>query len=92
MKTTLVVVSLAVGIGLLTLNAQTNKSGRASEFKQPALRVDNAPVAEGKAPALTSYADSLTDVRSAVVSIYSSKIVRQQVPEMKWPAGSTFNA
>lgn len=82
MKTTLVVVSLAVGIGLLTLNAQTNKSGRASEFKQPALRVDNAPVAEGKAPALTSYADSLTDVRSAVVSIYSSKIVRQQVPEI----------
>ena len=88
MKTTLVVLSLAVGIGLLTLSGQTNRSSRASnapasksEFNQPTLRVDTAPVGEGKAPVLTSYADALSDVRPAVVSVYSSKIVRQRVPE-----------
>ncbi len=80
---------MAVGIGLLTLSAQT-KSGRApatpapaskSDFKQPALKVDSAPVADGRAPAVTSYADQLSEVRPAVVSVYSSKTVRQRVPE-----------
>ncbi|MBI5425997.1 MAG: Do family serine endopeptidase [Opitutae bacterium] len=91
MKAKVFVLSLCVGLaaGLLTLNAQTKPatakgakaSAAKSELKHPDLKLDATPVGEGKAPVLTSYADVLTDVRPAVVSVYSSKIVRQRVPE-----------
>lgn len=95
MKAKVFVLSLCVGLaaGLLTLSAQTKPSPKAtktppakataakSELKHPDLKLDASPVGEGKAPVLTSYADVLTDVRPAVVSVYSSKIVRQRVPE-----------
>lgn len=91
MKAKVFVLSLCVGLaaGLITLSAQTKpaapKGAKASaakaELKHPDLKLDATPVGEGKAPVLTSYADVLTDVRPAVVSVYSSKIVRQRVPE-----------
>ncbi len=49
-------------------------------LKRPTLKVDASPVGESKA-VVTSYADALENIRPAVVSVYSSKIVRQQVPE-----------
>jgi Do/DeqQ family serine protease len=87
MKTTLVfVLTIALGISLLTLNAQPRKSGdaaapRRTELPKLDVRIDPSPVGEGQAPALTSYADVLSGVRPAVVSVYSSRIVRQRVPE-----------
>lgn len=91
MKAKVFVLSLCVGLaaGLITLSAQTKPaaakgakaSAAKSELKHPDLKLDATPVGEGKAPVLTSYADVLTDVRPAVVSVYSSKIVRQRVPE-----------
>ncbi|MBX3736232.1 MAG: Do family serine endopeptidase [Candidatus Didemnitutus sp.] len=91
MKAKAFVLSLCVGLaaGLITLSAQTKPavakgakaSATKSELKHPDLKLDTTPVGEGKAPVLTSYADVLTDVRPAVVSVYSSKIVRQRVPE-----------
>jgi Do/DeqQ family serine protease len=48
--------------------------------KKPSLKIDASPVGESKA-VVTSYADALETIRPAVVSVYSSKIVRQQVPE-----------
>lgn len=89
MKTTLAVFLLVAGLGLAALNAQTKtrppkvsigeptKTG----LTHPELRLDQTPVGEGKAPVLTSYADVLEPVRPAVVSVFSSKIVRQRVPE-----------
>ncbi len=47
---------------------------------RPTLKVDASPVGESKG-IVTSYADALENIRPAVVSVYSSKIVRQQVPE-----------
>ncbi len=45
----------------------------------PVLKVDRTPVSEGKAPLVASYADVVEPVQKAVVSIYSTKIVHQQV-------------
>jgi len=50
--------------------------------QHPELRVDNSPLrpGEAKAPAQSSYADVLDQVRASVVSVYSSKIERRSVP------------
>ena len=45
----------------------------------PTLKLDASPVSEGKAPMVSSYADILEPVQTAVVSVYSKKIVRQRV-------------
>jgi serine protease Do/serine protease DegQ len=87
MKTTLAVLSLVIAVSLLSLSAQTKSApgkmpkSEKTGLPHPELKVDGTPVGEGKAPVLTSYADVLADVRPAVVSVYSSKIVRQRVPE-----------
>ena len=47
--------------------------------KKPALKIDNSPVNDGKSAVLTSYADVVEPVQRAVVSIYSSKTVKQRV-------------
>ena len=49
--------------------------------KKPVLKVDSTPISDTKSAVVMSYADSLESIRPAVVSVYSSKIVRQQVPE-----------
>ena len=81
MKTKLVVVllTLAAALGLSAVEA---KKTAKPALTKPVLKEDATPLNEGKAPALTSYADVLDTVRPAVVSVYSSKIVRQQVPEI----------
>jgi len=49
-------------------------------LKKPTLIVDNTPVTQGGAPGLvTSYADVVEPVQKAVVSVYSTKTVRQSV-------------
>jgi serine protease Do/serine protease DegQ len=89
MKSTLVVLSLVLVTGFVALSAQTEKAAPAKSGKtaksavvHPAVKLDPTPVGDGKAPVLTSYADVLTDVRPAVVSVFSSKIVRQRVPDI----------
>ena len=47
--------------------------------KKPELRIDSSPVSDGKSPIVTSYADVVEPVQKAVVSIYSSKTVRERV-------------
>jgi Do/DeqQ family serine protease len=80
MKTKLAVFFLLVGVALVAfLGAQTQPK---KPFKQPEMKTDPSAVNEGRAPAVVSYADTLESVRSAVVSVYSTKIVRQQLPEM----------
>jgi Do/DeqQ family serine protease len=49
--------------------------------KKPELKVDPSAVSDAKAPVIASYADVLDLIRPAVVSVYSSKTVRQQIPE-----------
>jgi Do/DeqQ family serine protease len=47
---------------------------------KPVLHIDSTPVSEGNSPVVTSYADVIDPVKKAVVSVYSTKIVREQVP------------
>ena len=46
--------------------------------KKPALRVDSSPIADGKTGVVMSYADVVEPVQKAVVSIYSTKIVKER--------------
>jgi len=45
-----------------------------------AVRVDREPVDRSNQPVITSYADALEQVRHSVVSVASTRIVRQRVP------------
>ncbi len=63
--------------------AAAEKTARktATPVKKPVLKIDGSPVGDQKSPVVTSYADVLDNIRPAVVSVYSSKTVRQQIPE-----------
>lgn len=83
MKTKLVAAFLTLGVATFLVGAEPKKTDKPAEkpaLKKPDLKIDASPVGEGKAPALTSYSDILTSVRTSVVSVYSSKIVREQIP------------
>ena len=80
MKTKLVAASLMVGVASLLLLGADAENKNKSGFKEPEVKVDAAAVGQGQGGAVTSYADVLDNVRPAVVSVYSSKIVRAQVP------------
>ena len=47
--------------------------------KKPEVRVDATPVTEGRSSVVTSYADVVEPVQKAVVSIYSTKIIKERV-------------
>ena len=47
--------------------------------KKPDLHLDPTPVSDGKSPVVTSYADVVEPVQKAVVSIYSTKIVKERL-------------
>lgn len=71
---------LGFTVGLVGADKAASKPPAKATIKKPTLNVDASPVGEGKG-IVTSYADALESIRPAVVSVYSSKIVRQQVPE-----------
>jgi serine protease Do/serine protease DegQ len=52
----------------------------AKDVSKPVLHIDSTPVSEGKSPVVTSYADVIDPVKQAVVSVYSTKIVRERLP------------
>jgi serine protease Do/serine protease DegQ len=72
-------VATVIGLSLGLLAA--DKKPATPPLKKPTLKVDSSPVSETKSPVVTSYADALEAIRPAVISVYSSKIVREQVPE-----------
>jgi serine protease Do/serine protease DegQ len=75
---------LGLGVGLIAAEKAAGKAtakSAAAPAPKPVLKIDTSPIAETKSAVVTSYADILEGIRPAVVSVYSSKIVRQQVPE-----------
>jgi serine protease Do/serine protease DegQ len=78
---TLVSALSSFSTGLLAADKPAKKAVEAAPLKKPTLKIDSTPVSEGKSPIVTSYADALDAIRPAVVSVYSSKTVREQVPE-----------
>ena len=69
---------LGVAVGLRAADPKSTPARPA--VKQPTLKIDGSPIGDSKA-VVTSYADALESIRPAVVSVYSSRIVRQQVPD-----------
>lgn len=53
--------------------------GKEAAAKKPALQIDASPVSGGNSPVVSSYADVVEPVQKTVVSIYSTKIVKQRV-------------
>lgn len=84
MKNKLVAFITALGLGLLATSIFAATPIK-TENKKPTLKIDLTPVGENNAPLVTSYAEVLAAVRPAVVSVYSTKITRQQVPPMLRP-------
>ena len=76
----LITTMLGLAVGLFAADKATAKAP-AVPVRKPALKVDATPIDATKSALVTSYADVLDSIRPAVVSVYSSKIVRQQVPE-----------
>jgi len=76
----LVLLSSFVGLSLGLLAAD-KKPAPVPPLKKPTLKVDASPVSDPKAPVVASYADALEAIRPAVISVYSSKVVREQIPE-----------
>ena len=71
-------VSTLAGLSLGLFAADKTAAPAASK---PALKVDSSPLGAVKSPIVTSYADVLEGIRPAVVSVYSSKTVREQIPD-----------
>jgi Do/DeqQ family serine protease len=87
MKTKSVALLLALTTSVLGLGVslpaveKTPPKKDAAPVSKPVLKVDDTPVNEPKSPLVTSYADVLDNIRPAVVSVYSSKVVKQRVPD-----------
>ena len=85
MKSKSVALSFALVTSLLGLSlgllAADKKPAPVAPLKKPTLKVDPSPVSDTKSPVVTSYADALESIRPAVISVYSSKTVREQVPD-----------
>jgi Do/DeqQ family serine protease len=71
----MVAVGAAFALGLGAKDAKEAPSPK----KKPALTVDATPVSDGKSGLVTSYADVVEPVQHAVVSIYSTKIVKEHI-------------
>ncbi|MSU47455.1 MAG: Do family serine endopeptidase [Lacunisphaera sp.] len=69
---------LGLALGLLAVDKAAVKP--ALPVRKPVLKIDGSPIGDSKV-VVTSYADALENIRPAVVSVYSSKVVRQQVPD-----------
>ena len=68
------------GLAVALPAADKTPAKPAVPVKKPVLKIDASPVGESKS-VVTSYADALENIRPAVVSVYSRKLVRQQVPD-----------
>jgi serine protease Do/serine protease DegQ len=87
MKTKSVALFLALTTSILGLGVSLPAAEKTTPKKdptpvsKPVLKVDDTPVSDPKSPIVTSYADVLDNIRPAVVSVYSSKVVKQRVPD-----------
>ncbi len=83
MKNKSVALLFALFTTILGLTAGLFAADKAAKpaVKKPTLKIDASAISEAKSAVVLSYADALEAIRPAVVSVYSSKIVRQQVPE-----------
>lgn len=73
---------LAIGsspISAAPKDAKNSKPSAAVPNKKPDLRLDTSAITAGKSAGVTSYADIVEPVQKAVVSIYSTKIIKERL-------------
>lgn len=70
--------AVAMAASLFSIGCAQEKSAPASTPK-PDIKVDTSPVGDGGGKLVTSYADIVEPVQKAVVSVYSTKIVRERL-------------
>lgn len=76
----LVAATLACAGPLSAAPAKSPKKAVRAPSPPPAVRVDDSPVAAGARPGLVmSYADVLEPAQKAVVSVYSTKIIKERI-------------
>ena len=77
----LIVVALSLALPLFGATPKAGKKAAPPvQGRKPAVRVDSTPVSEGGKPGLVmSYADVLEPAQRAVVSVYSTKIVKETI-------------
>lgn len=64
---------------LVAATAKDAKKAPPAAAKKPAVRLDSTPVSDGAKPGLVmSYADVLDPAQKAVVSVYSTKIIKER--------------
>jgi serine protease Do/serine protease DegQ len=74
------VLTLVFAAGLLVANPMAGAEKKTGpRAPRPVVKVDGTPVGDGRGVVVTSYADVIEPVRKAVVSIYSSKVVRERM-------------
>ncbi len=80
---TLLSVFAGLSLGLVAADKKPAAADKkaAEPLKKPTLKVDPTPISDTKSAVVTSYADALEAIRPAVVSVFSSKTIREQVPE-----------
>ena len=79
-RSTLLSAALLVALPLAAVSATTAKKSSPPLAKKPAVRIDNTPVRDGgKSGLVMSYADAIEPVQKAVVSVYSTKIVKERI-------------
>src|SRR5690625_2613331 len=69
---------LVVAIGGLSLNAIYQEKIGSDESQLAVVNIDPTPIDREGGPRITSYADVLDEVRPAVVSVFSTRRVRQR--------------
>jgi Do/DeqQ family serine protease len=73
-------VLVVAAVAALGLAAVRRSDSPAPARPQPQLKIDAEPVTNGQSGLVTSYADVVEPVQRAVVSVYSSKVIRQRLP------------
>jgi Do/DeqQ family serine protease len=82
MKPNLLVAILLLSAGVAAFALAVVKRGGDASASRPqaVLRVDASAITPGTSGLVTSYADVVEPVQQAVVSVYSTKVVRQRLP------------
>lgn len=78
MKLKLLVPAVVLGVVSANLAVAATRDLPKSR-KAPELKIDNSPVADARSSVVASYADVVEPIQKAVVSVYSKKLIREQL-------------
>ena len=78
MRLKILTVLLLCALGALSVKAFYSGAFNTAQVQLATVKIDSSPLDRGNSPVVTSYADVLDRVRPAVVSVISTRVVRQR--------------